>query len=145
MKPEVEPRRHWKPREKARANRQRLARPLHRRYSTRRPLQRPGLRFRSALVGGDAEAGRKIFYDNASAQCIRCHKINGFGGQVGPELTGIGKREKREHILESIVDPSAKIAKGYETIAVKTADGKVYTGVLRSEDDKKLVLAQSDG
>ncbi|HLX64223.1 MAG TPA: HEAT repeat domain-containing protein, partial [Planctomycetota bacterium] len=101
--------------------------------------------YKSALLGGDADAGRKIFYENASGQCIRCHKLNGFGGTVGPELKGIGAREKREYLLESIVDPSAKIAKGYETVLVKTTEGKIYTGVLKTDDETKIVLIQGDG
>ena len=101
--------------------------------------------FKSALFGGNAEAGRKIFFEGATAQCTRCHKIEGKGGDVGPELKGIGTREKRDYLLESIVDPSAKIAKGFESVVVKTIDGKVISGILKADDDKKIAIMPGDG
>jgi len=101
--------------------------------------------FKAALVGGDAEAGRKIFFESASAQCTRCHKVDGKGGDVGPEMRGVATREKREYILESIVDPSAKIAKGFESVAVRTTDGKMFTGILKSEDATKISIMPGDG
>ena len=101
--------------------------------------------YKTALKGGDAEAGRKIFFESASAQCTRCHKVDGKGGDVGPELRGVATREKREYLLESIVDPSAKIAKGFESVAIRTTDGKVVSGILKSEDDKKIAIMPGDG
>ncbi len=101
--------------------------------------------YKSALLGGDAEAGKKIFFESATAQCTRCHKVDGKGGDVGPELKGIATREKREYLLESIVDPSAKIAKGFESVAVKTTEGKVISGILKSEDDTKIAIMPGDG
>ncbi|MEO8428858.1 MAG: PVC-type heme-binding CxxCH protein, partial [Verrucomicrobiota bacterium] len=61
--------------------------------------------YREALFGGDPAAGRKIFFERAEAACMRCHKVQGEGGDVGPDLTGIGTRQKREYILESILFP----------------------------------------
>src|ERR1043166_5910613 len=46
--------------------------------------------YRECLVGGDAAEGQKIFLEKQEVQCFRCHKFNGTGGEVGPELTGIG-------------------------------------------------------
>ena len=68
--------------------------------------------YREAMVGGDAEAGRKIFFEKSEVSCLRCHKVNGVGGEVGPDLTGIGKKQQRAYLLESIVDPNKQIAKG---------------------------------
>ena len=101
--------------------------------------------FKAALQGGNAEEGRRLFFEGATAQCVRCHKVNGQGGDVGPELKEIGKRETRAYLLESIVDPSAKIAKGFETVAVKLNDGRVVTGILKAETETKLTLMPPDG
>jgi len=68
-----------------------------------------------------------------------------FGGEVGPELTGIGSRQNREYLLESIVTPDSKIAQGFESVVLATSDGKVVTGVLRGEDDKQLRLITAEG
>ena len=101
--------------------------------------------YKAALVGGNAEAGRKIFFESATAQCTRCHKVDGKGGDVGPELRGVATREKREYLLESIVDPSAKIAKGFESVAVRTTDGRMISGILKSETDAKVTIMPGDG
>ena len=46
--------------------------------------------------------------------CVACHKLGAEGGAVGPDLTHIGGRANATYIRESILDPGAKIAKGYE-------------------------------
>lgn len=43
-----------------------------------------------------------------------CHKLGSEGGAVGPEFNGLGGRADKDYIRESIVDPNAKIAKGFE-------------------------------
>ena len=102
------------------------------------------LRFRSALAGGDAENGRTLFHTKAAAECQRCHKLDGQGGEVGPPLNGVGK-QTREYLLESIVLPNKAIAKGYESVLITTLDGKTVSGVLKSEDDKEVRLMTAEG
>src|SRR5262249_36748502 len=77
--------------------------------------------------------------------CVRCHKVNGNGGDVGPDLTGIGKRQDRRYLLESIVTPNRQIAKGFETLVIATRDGQVQTGILREDDGKNLRLITAEG
>ena len=97
--------------------------------------------FREALTGGDAERGRKIFYENASVGCVRCHHIgNDGGGNAGPELTGIGTRQQREYLLESIVLPNKQIAPGFETSVITVKGGTLYSGIVKSENDSEVVL-----
>ena len=57
------------------------------------------------------------------------------GGNVGPNLSDLGKRQGREYILESIVLPNAKISPGYESAGVKLNDGKFLVGVVKNETD----------
>jgi quinoprotein glucose dehydrogenase len=97
------------------------------------------------LVGGDAEAGRAIFFDKAEVSCLRCHKVAGVGGEVGPDLTGIGGKQKREYLLESIINPDKEIAKGYESVVLVLLDGQTRTGILKSEDAKAVRLMNADG
>ena len=47
------------------------------------------------------------------ASCLRCHVIDGLGGDAGPSLDGIGATRTRESILQSIVDPHAVLVEGY--------------------------------
>src|SRR5262249_48943803 len=59
-------------------------------YEAARPKNDPLAKYREALAGGDAEAGRRIFFHKTEVACLRCHKVKGEGGEVGPELAGIG-------------------------------------------------------
>jgi len=73
----------------------------------------PLARWRMALAGGDAAKGAEIFRGNAAVQCVRCHKVAGDGGTVGPLLDGIGGKKPREYLLEAIVSPNRAYAEGY--------------------------------
>jgi quinoprotein glucose dehydrogenase len=97
--------------------------------------------YRPALLGGSADKGRKIFLERAETQCLRCHTLEGQGtSQVGPELTGVGARVDREHILTAIVAPNAAIAAGFENVSVTLNDGTFITGRLLEESETTLVL-----
>jgi quinoprotein glucose dehydrogenase len=97
--------------------------------------------FRVALEGGNAQAGYGVFAYNPAMQCARCHRHNDEpGGEAGPNLAGIGKRESREYILESIIKPSAKIAPGYGIVTVAKKDGSSVVGIQVARDDKALKL-----
>jgi quinoprotein glucose dehydrogenase len=96
--------------------------------------------WRECLAGGDVEEGKKIFIERAEASCVRCHKFNGEGGEVGPDLTGIGSRKDREYILESLVYPNKHIAAGFENIIVTLKNGTSYAGLLKSETKDSLEI-----
>ncbi|MCB0629121.1 MAG: HEAT repeat domain-containing protein [Lewinella sp.] len=101
-------------------------------------------KYEVSLYGGDAQRGQRIFYRNESAQCVRCHKIgerNGeFGGEVGPELTHIASRLKREDLLLAMVAPSDRIAPGYGTVILKLKDGQEVVGTLQDETNNELTI-----
>jgi quinoprotein glucose dehydrogenase len=98
--------------------------------------------FRDALlVGGDPRRAQQVFADHPAAQCVRCHAVGNSGGaDVGPNLAGIGTRLTREQILESLLEPNARIAPGYGTIGVTLKNGDRVDGMLRSETDTELVV-----
>src|SRR5262249_27767128 len=98
-----------------------------------------------ALVGGDAAKGRDIFLNKSEVSCVRCHRLNGVGSDVGPELAGIGGKQTREYLLESIVLPDKQIAKGFDTLVLELTNGKTVTGVLKSEDEKEVKLITAEG
>lgn len=96
--------------------------------------------WRECLAGGDAEEGRKIFLERQEVSCVRCHKFNGEGAEVGPELTGIGSRNSREYILESIVYPNRQIALGFDSVIVTLKNGTAYAGVVRTDTPEYLEI-----
>jgi putative heme-binding domain-containing protein len=104
--------------------------------------QRAALRFAlpELLVGGNSERGRQVFFQNQTVQCLRCHKVGPEGGIVGPDLTGIGKRQSRDYLLESILQPNAKIAAGFENVVLTLNDGSNVAGALKSETDAELAV-----
>jgi quinoprotein glucose dehydrogenase len=77
--------------------------------------------------------------------CVRCHKLHGEGGDVGPDLTGIGARQKREYLLESIVAPNRQIAKGFETVVLALSNGQVVSGIVKQEDAREVWLMTAEG
>lgn len=99
-----------------------------------------------ALEGGDAASGRDTFLNNSAVYCQRCHKLGGQGGEVGPALDGIAadKEKDRRYLLESIVLPNAKIAKGYDTVILLLTDETTVSGVVKSEDKKQIKLVTAE-
>ena len=94
---------------------------------------------------GDVAAGRKLFHRTAGVSCINCHKIQGKGKDVGPDLSHIGKKNTRAQLLESILKPSKKIEKKYVLYLVETSKGLVKTGLLVKKDAQEVVLKDKDG
>ena len=113
-------------------------------YSPSAATNDPLAEFRYALTGGDAAAGRNIFFNKPEASCGRCHRVGGEGGDNGPALDGIASRESREFLLESLVLPNAQIAKGYESVGVALQSGMGISGVLREETETDLVIHTPD-
>ena len=101
--------------------------------------------YRVALEGGDAWRGRLIFVGHMKTKCLRCHKVRGTGGSAGPDLTFVGKEKTREYLLESIVNPNAKIAKGFETVILVTTEGRIISGIVLEETEKMIRLREPDG
>jgi len=114
-------------------------------YEATRKSADPIARWRECLEGGDAKIGGEIFAEKAEAACMRCHKIRGNGGDVGPDLGHIGTQHDREYILTSIVLPNAMIAPGFETVVLTLKDGGVAAGLLTSENDSEIVLTPIGG
>lgn len=98
-----------------------------------------------ALEGGDSLAGRNVFFEKASVSCLRCHKIQGQGGDVGPDLTGIALKQNRAYLLDAIVHPNKHIAKGYDSFLVTLNNGKTISGILKVETPSDLTLMTAEG
>src|SRR6266851_1658330 len=94
--------------------------------------------------GGDSNRGKTIFF-SAKAQCAPCHKVNGQGGDIGPDLSQIGGKFDRTHLIESILDPSAEILQGYQVTILETKAGRVVTGIVKSESATTVTLMDKEG
>jgi putative heme-binding domain-containing protein len=86
---------------------------------------------RGAPVNGNPERGAALV---ASNRCLTCHRIDGTGSRVGPDLSRIGLLRRTDEIEESIVDPNASVAPENRYIRVETSGGEVLTGRLLNHD-----------
>jgi len=108
------------------------------------PADDPAAKYRATLVGGNVDRGRKVF-ERGDLSCVRCHKIDARGGEVGPDLSRIGGQQKRDYLLDSIVVPDKQIAKGFDPVVIVTDSGKVHTGIFKDDDGKQVRLMTAEG
>lgn len=97
-----------------------------------------------SISGGDASRGQEVFY-SAKAVCSTCHRVQMRGGQVGPDLSQIGRIRTERDLLESILYPSASLARDFESYTVATKDGESVSGIIQKETPEVLQLAGSTG
>ena len=109
-------------------------------FERSRPAEDDLRNYRECLTGGNAKEGEKIFVERADVSCVRCHKAGGEGGEVGPNLAGIGQKQTREYLLESIVYPNKQIAPGFDNLLVTMKDGAIYAGLLKGETAEEIEL-----
>lgn len=114
-------------------------------YNQAKPKDDALAKYQEALYGGDPKKGRDIFAFNEAAQCLRCHKIQGYGGEVAPPLDNIGNEISREDLLLSLVDPNARIAPGYGNIYYTLTDGSEVSGIVAEETPTTLVIKDAAG
>lgn len=79
---------------------------------------------------GDAETGRRIFFNSKVAICSTCHRHSGRGNVVGPDLTFIAQQGDRAAILRSILEPHREVAPQFYPSVVELKDGTTFTGIL---------------
>jgi putative membrane-bound dehydrogenase-like protein len=95
-------------------------------------------------VKGRASEGRKVFESGRGA-CNACHRIGEVGNQVGPNLSAIGKIRTERDLLESILFPSATLARDFEARAVELTRGESLIGVISRNSPESVVLHDAAG
>src|SRR5262249_19758123 len=96
------------------------------------------------LTRGKPERGRALYLNSKTLACITCHRMEGVGGNVGPDLTRLWARQSAEKSLESLLDPSKEIKEGYQTYVATTKKGQVYTGLKVSQTASEVVLRDAN-
>jgi putative heme-binding domain-containing protein len=89
---------------------------------------------------GKPDAGKLVF----AKSCVACHSIDGLGGNVGPQLNGIGQRGL-ERLCEDILDPNRNVDGAFRTTQLELKDGEAPSGLFRREEGEVLVLADVTG
>lgn len=86
---------------------------------------------------GDAQAGKSVYQAKG---CATCHAIGSTGGNLGPDLTDIGRVRGLKYLEESIVKPEADIPVPYRGLRIITKGGQSVTGIRLNEDDLSIQL-----
>jgi len=100
-----------------------------------------------AKRAGDPVRGKAVWNASATgaAQCAKCHMVSGVGGQVGPDLSMIGKKASRENLYDSILTPSKAIADQYIQHSITTTAEVNITGLLVAETPESITLRDANG
>jgi len=95
---------------------------------------------------GNAARGKQLLASSITGdlQCLKCHTIRGVGGNVGPDLSVIGKKASRENLFESILFPSKAIADQYVSWTIETRSGSLVTGLLVEETPDYITLRDAN-
>jgi len=98
---------------------------------------------------GDAARGRVVFAradaSTGAVACASCHRVQGQGQWVGPDLSTIGVKYGKDELARSIIYPNAAIGYNYKSSVLALADGRVLTGLVVEESPDRIVLKTADG
>ncbi|MFT5523954.1 MAG: putative heme-binding domain-containing protein, partial [Pirellulaceae bacterium] len=83
----------------------------------------------------DIRHGRAMF----AKTCMKCHRLYGEGGKIGPDITG-SNRNNLDYVLHNVLDPSAAISKDYQMSTVITVNGRVVTGIVQEKNASRVVI-----
>jgi putative heme-binding domain-containing protein len=92
---------------------------------------------KTSLIGNAAQ-GQMVF--EGKGECARCHRVNGKGPRVAPDLSDIGAVRTPDALLRTVVDPDAEVRFANRTVRAVTRDGKVITGRRMNEDTYTVQL-----
>jgi cytochrome c oxidase cbb3-type subunit III len=96
---------------------------------------------KSAAVAGDASRGKAIF--DGKGACATCHRVNGIGSRVGPDLSRVGQLRRTIELEQSLLEPAAEVLPGNRFYRVTTKDGNTITGRLLNHDTFTVQILDS--
>ena len=96
---------------------------------------------------GDPKRGKQLIAASIKndMQCLKCHTIGGVGGQIGPDLSVIGKKAGKQDLLESILNPSKAVADQYVNWQIETKKGLSLSGLIVEETSSAITLRDGNG
>ncbi len=95
------------------------------------------------LQHGDPARGEAI-YRREALQCMKCHAIGGAGGTVGPDIVSLGATAPVDYLIESLLEPNAKVKENFHAVLVATDEGKVIAGIPVRQSETELVLRDAE-
>ena len=92
---------------------------------------------------GNAAKGERI-YHGVAMTCVQCHAIGGAGGKLGPDMSTIGASAPLDYVIESVLQPTAKVKEGYHGVSYTLADGGAIVGV-PFEENATMIRVRAPG
>lgn len=86
----------------------------------------------------------ELIYRQAALQCQKCHAIGGVGGRVGPDMISIGASAQVDYLVESLLDPAAKVKENFHSVVIATDNGQVFTGIPVRRSEEEVVLRDAE-
>jgi putative membrane-bound dehydrogenase-like protein len=100
----------------------------------------------AVAAGGDATAGARVFYHPQGPRCFACHRVDGRGAAIGPDLSAVGRSLTRDRLVESILAPSKEVAPRFVSWRLSLRDGRERVGMIVDEGPNSTVsLADNRG
>ncbi len=100
---------------------------------------------KNGLTGRNFENGRNSFY---AVGCVKCHRFDGAGGAVGPDLSSVANKFSMPDLLEAIIEPNNVISDQYSSSIVTMENGTEYEGIVinksGSEEEGRMEIHTSD-
>lgn len=96
-----------------------------------------------ASTSASAAAGEAVFR-SPQLGCLKCHAVGAAGGLVGPDMISLGASAQPDYLLESLLNPNAKVKENYHTTVIATTSGQVIAGVQIQKSDKAVTLRTAE-
>ena len=93
---------------------------------------------RSATASGNIDRGNDVFHGKGA--CTTCHRVDGAGARLGPDLSDIGRLRRALELETSIVEPGKEILYTNRMYKVVTKDGATVTGRLLNLDSFTVLM-----
>jgi putative heme-binding domain-containing protein len=93
-----------------------------------------------ASAGGPGDAARGKTVVEGKGQCLTCHRVDGAGSQLGPDLNSVGPLRRTGELQRSLLDPDAEILDDNRFARVVTRGGDTITGRLLNQDSFSIQL-----
>ncbi len=100
---------------------------------------------RKVAESGNAKRGKLVYLNTAAVACATCHKLEGLGGNVGPDLTRVWDTQTIEKLVESMLDPSKEIKEGYQSFRVTTLSGATHVGLKVADTPQAITIRDANG
>ncbi len=92
----------------------------------------------NAMPKANPGHGKELFFGRGT--CFACHKVQGRGIVLGPDLVGISKRQGLDYVIKSILEPDAYIVEGFQQTSLRLKDGRELFGMIQEETAQMIEL-----